>query len=291
MTDGGADKPTGWEESDRWFASDSAPSPQEDAPAVDDAPPAPSTSPSEADDAGPEPEDLGPPRCATCDSVLDDDQTYCLTCGEPTGSAPAPGRSLASPALIGGALGLLGVGAAALALVLLSGDGENTAAATVGSTTATAPITTPTTPGTGPLPPDTTPLPPATDSTAPVPPETDFPTVTEQPPDPIDPDPIDPDPIDPDPVDPGGDLDWPLGEVGWTAILSSVRSEGDAIAARDRLQGQGEEAGVLFSSDHADLRPGYYVVFSGMFDGRSQAESRARALSSEFPGAYAREIS
>lgn len=284
MSDDAPGKPTGWEESDRWFSSDDPPAQDEEAPEA-------GAEASAADAADtPEPEDAGPPRCTTCDSVLDEDQTYCLTCGEPTGSGPAPGRSLASPALIGGALAILGVGAAALALVLLSGDSDDTAAATVGSATTTAPTTTPTDPGTGPLPPDTTPLPPATDSTAPVPPETDFPTVTEEP-DPIDPDPVDPDPIDPDPVDPGGEFDWPLGEVAWTAVLSSVRSEGDAIAARDRLQAQGEEAGVLFSSDHADLRPGYYVVFSGMFGGRSQAESRARALSSEFPGAYAREIS
>ena len=282
MTQDGPDKPTGWEDSERWFAADDGPTPPSEAGPPDEASPQDAA---ETPASAPQEEPPEPPRCEACGSLLDDGQTYCLTCGEPTGSGADPGRSLASPALIGGALAILGVGAAALALVLLSGDGDDSAAATAGSTAATAPATTSTAPSTGPLPPDTTPLPPATDSTAPVPPPTDFPTVTEEP------EPIEPEPVDPEPIDPGGGLDWPLGEVAWTAVLSSVRSEGDAIAARNRLQAQGQEAGVLFSTDHVDLRPGYYVVFSGMFAGPSEAESRARSLAGEFPGAYAREIS
>jgi hypothetical protein len=87
-----------------------------------------------------------------------------------------------------------------------------------------------------------------------------------------------------------GTSDWPAGETAWTAILSSVRSEADARAAKARLAAAGEDAGVLFSSDYAGLRPGYWVVFSGSYPSKSAAEAQARALSGRFPGAYARRI-
>jgi hypothetical protein len=96
-------------------------------------------------------------------------------------------------------------------------------------------------------------------------------------------------------TDPGtgggsGTSDWPAGETAWTAILSSVRSEADARAAKQRLASSGEPAGVLFSSDYAGLRPGYWVVFSGSYPDKSAAQAQARALSGRFPGAYARRI-
>ena len=88
----------------------------------------------------------------------------------------------------------------------------------------------------------------------------------------------------------GGSSDWPAGETAWTAILSSVRSESDARAAKSRLASSGEPAGVLFSSDYPGLRPGYWVVFSGSYSSESAAEAQASALSGRFPGAYARRI-
>ncbi len=48
---------------------------------------------------------------------------------------------------------------------------------------------------------------------------------------------------------------------------------------------------MLFSSDFPDLRPGYYVVFSGQYDGRDAAVAQATKLRGQFPGAYARQIS
>jgi hypothetical protein len=48
---------------------------------------------------------------------------------------------------------------------------------------------------------------------------------------------------------------------------------------------------VLFSSDYSSLRPGWWAVFSGVYD--SDAEARAalpRAQSSGFPSAYPRRV-
>jgi len=87
-----------------------------------------------------------------------------------------------------------------------------------------------------------------------------------------------------------GASDWPAGETAWTAILSSVRSESDARAAKGRVQGSGEPAGILFSTDFPGLRAGYWVVYSGMFDGRDEAVAQAVKLRPDFPGAYARRI-
>ncbi len=65
---------------------------------------------------------------------------------------------------------------------------------------------------------------------------------------------------------------------------------GGRPAAKTKLEGQGESAGVLFSSDFPDLRPGYWVVFSGSYPSRSAAIAQATKLRPQFPGAYAREI-
>ena len=76
----------------------------------------------------------------------------------------------------------------------------------------------------------------------------------------------------------------------WTAIVSSVRDETEARDTADRLAGGGEESGVLFSSDYPDLRPGYWVVYSGEFPSRDGAAAHARSLAGSFPGAYPRYI-
>jgi hypothetical protein len=88
----------------------------------------------------------------------------------------------------------------------------------------------------------------------------------------------------------GGSSDWPSGTTAWTAILSSVRSESDARAAKARVASAGEDAGVLFSSDYPGLRPGFWVVYSGSFPSQAAAEAHARSLSGSWPGAYAKRI-
>lgn len=262
----------------------------------------------------------GTPRCAECGADLAEDQTYCLECGHPTPRAPRLARRGRYGLAIAAGLVVLGLGAGALAYAVAQDDDAKavTAGSTITEVTATGPVSDPSTEFTVPTDIATGGLPPATDGfpTAPVEPgpdtqpsTDDFPIVTEQPgpdtptdapADPVDPvepvEPIDPvepvEPVDPgDPGDPGGDVsDWPAGTTAWTAIVSSVRDEGEARATADRLAGSGEDAGVLFSSDHPGLRPGYWVVFSGSFPSRAGAAGHARALAGAHPGAYPRLI-
>ncbi|MBJ7457402.1 MAG: SPOR domain-containing protein [Thermoleophilia bacterium] len=286
-------RPTGWEGADRWFASGDGgagePAPDGDAP-----PP--------------------PPACAVCGAELEHDQTYCLECGSPTPLAPRLRRGGRTAALLAGGMIVLGLGGGALAFAVMNDDDEAAGTGTVttastiplvptgtlpttpppsvpttGSlpadtsfTTPTAPgFTTPTTPGltSGTLPSttgfDTVTGPTTVPTTAPattVAPTTteSIPTTTEE--------------------EADGSSDWPLGATAWTAILASTRSERDARSAKGRVADGGDPAGVLFSSDFSDLRPGYWVVFSGRYGSRDTAIAQAVKLRPEFPTAYARRI-
>lgn len=245
-------------------------------------------------------DDDGTLRCGYCSAPLAEDQTYCLECGSPTPLAPGLRRGRAAAAIAVGLI-VLGAGAGVLAFVMASSDDDS------GGTTTTALTIPPATdvgepvPGTD-LPPDTSlePLPTAPTDTDPEPFPTDttgtgtvsspeptetFETVTGT-------ESIPPETTtEPDvPTTPAGGDDWPVGRTAWTAILSSVRVEADARAAADELQAQGTDAGVLVSDDHAGLRPGYYVVFSGVYDDRQSAIDQAARLAADFPGAYARQI-
>lgn len=82
--------------------------------------------------------------------------------------------------------------------------------------------------------------------------------------------------------------DWPGGS-GFTAILASLPTEAEAIAVEAEATGRGLDAGVLYSSDYSSLRPGYWVVFSGVFPNDGGAEARAsRAHELGYPDAYPR---
>ncbi len=48
--------------------------------------------------------------------------------------------------------------------------------------------------------------------------------------------------------------------------------------------------GVINSSRFASLHPGYYVVFTGVYDDQAEATSALPRARSAFPLAYAREI-
>lgn len=104
-----------------------------------------------------------------------------------------------------------------------------------------------------------------------------------------------PPPTQSDPVaGPGVDgegSDWPAGRTGWTVQAASARTRPEAEAVEDRLRAAGEPAGVLISSDHPGLRPGYYVAFSGVRASREEAIAAARDLrAAGFPRAFARRI-
>lgn len=88
---------------------------------------------------------------------------------------------------------------------------------------------------------------------------------------------------------------WPAGTGGYTTVLQSVpRTSGRAAAvafARRALSAGLPQVGYLKSSRFTSLHPGYYVVFSGIFDSAGAAQANAATASSKgFPDAYARKI-
>lgn len=221
--------------------------------------------------------------CPRCGAPHDPDQEYCLECGYRL--RPASGLlgrlSGAWQARFGWYPGdrfwrlLLGlviaVAGATAAIVLADAGAENkTIVATEGGsphTPTTAPETaTVTLPGvstqTSTGPPVTPTAPPPATTTAPA---------------------------------PGSLTAWPAGRSGFTVVLESLPASSGRSLALERARAASRaglpQVGVLDSSRYSSLHPGYYVVFSGIYSSRGQAESaRAAAAEKGFRLAYSREI-
>jgi hypothetical protein len=169
------------------------------------------------------------------------------------------------PALLGLVIAVLGTGAA----IAISTDGEEPNAistATGGSLTVTNDVSTLTAPE--PTEPATTATKPST--TAPKP------TTTPKP-----------------PANPAS-IVWPRGRRGWTIVLISL-PQSNGLAAANARAAQARRAGlrrvgVLDSARYASLHPGYYVVFTGVFDSEAEAASALQRARAAFPPAYQREI-
>jgi hypothetical protein len=87
---------------------------------------------------------------------------------------------------------------------------------------------------------------------------------------------------------------WPRNERGWTIVLLSLpqangRNAATAKATEARKGGL-RQVGVLDSSRYASLHPGYYVVFTGIYDTEAEASSALQRAKAVFPTAYQREI-
>ena len=82
---------------------------------------------------------------------------------------------------------------------------------------------------------------------------------------------------------------WPAGESAYTIVLGA---EPDETAARQRASAAvsgGVPAGVLDSDAYPTLEPGTWVVFTGRFESRAQAEAEAaRYAGGGYPEAQAR---
>jgi hypothetical protein len=94
---------------------------------------------------------------------------------------------------------------------------------------------------------------------------------------------------------PGTLTAWPAGQSGFTVVLESIPSSGGRTLALERARAASRaglpQVGVLDSRRYSSLHPGYYVVFSGIYSSRPQADrARAAALAKGFGAAYAREI-
>jgi hypothetical protein len=218
--------------------------------------------------------------CPRCGAPRTHDQEYCLECGlklPPTsGTLARVRRSWVSR--IGWYPGdwvwtsllalVVAAGGAAVAIVATTDASSKNTGSTIYLTSSTVPLTTPTS---APVTADT--------STLPTPPEP--PTSTAKP--------------KPKPK-PNGRTPWPAGQTGWTVVLESLpaTSSGRATAnarADRAARGGLPEVGILVSSRYSTLHPGYFVIFSGVYDSRSEAESNLRAAQSAgFSSSYVRQI-
>jgi hypothetical protein len=94
---------------------------------------------------------------------------------------------------------------------------------------------------------------------------------------------------------PNGQLSWPSGTNGWTIVLVSYPKtigrpatlQTAAKAAKAGLR----QVGVLDSSLYASLQPGYFVVFTGIYGSKTDADAAvATARQAGFAGAYSRQV-
>jgi hypothetical protein len=217
------------------------------------------------------PESPSGKACAACGAPLDPAQDYCLECGSRIARRRGPFGGIARVVearfgrypgdWIWVSLLMLGIAAggatAAIALTDDATGGGDTIVAT------SAPRTL------HPLPTTVAPPPTATAGlpTTPKPPPPPRPTLLEA---------------------------WPA-QSGYTVVLASIPARG---AGRTEARGKARAAlaaglpqvGILVSDNFASLHPGYYVVFSGVYESLEDAITAARRATGRFPAAYARQI-
>lgn len=193
----------------------------------------------------------------------------------PPAAAPGPAPPPAPAATDG--LTDLGVDTAAIATITLGSIPEPTPGPPAG-------LTDPTFTDTSPFPTDSGPT--GTDG---FPTTEPFPGLTDTEPFPVTP------PSFPEPPPSSGLSDWPTGTSGYTVILSSVpTAEGRSLAeqqAQSAILSGLTSVGVLDSSQFSSLRPGFYVVFTGVFSTLDEAQGTLQqARSAGYPTAYTRRI-
>ena len=85
--------------------------------------------------------------------------------------------------------------------------------------------------------------------------------------------------------------DWP-DIAAYTTILASERSKAAARRRAAPARASGLSGGLLYSSNYARLRPGYWVVFSGVMPSKTEADARTRrARQLGYSDAYTRCVS
>jgi hypothetical protein len=84
--------------------------------------------------------------------------------------------------------------------------------------------------------------------------------------------------------------DWPEGTTGYTVQLQTISKDSSDVAAvasaKSDAQSKGApDVGALDSDDFASLDSGNYVVYSGVFDGKTAAKKALKKLEGKFPDA------
>lgn len=204
-------------------------------------------------------------ECARCGSAAGPLQEYCLECGARLPAEPPVGGT--TPWIWPVAVtALIALAAAAVIAVPQWTTDEQRPLLVATTEQPTVPTTTEA------LPTETTPAEPEPPTTAPPPPTTA-----------------------PPPPPPRRVIAWPQGTRGWTVVLASVdaaRGRAPAAAqARAALDAGLSEVGVLRSDAFSSLHPGYFVVFTGVYETQQQANEATReARNRGYDRPYAREI-
>jgi|SRR5580704_5098572 hypothetical protein len=71
---------------------------------------------------------------------------------------------------------------------------------------------------------------------------------------------------------------WGTGLPGWTVVLAAEHTRAAAYRVAERVAARGIDVGVLDSSQHPSLKPGYWVVFSGRYPTQAGAQSASAQL-------------
>jgi SPOR domain len=213
-------------------------------------------------------------RCPRCGSTLAPDQEWCLACGAAAETEVAEPRGWRVPIALGGGLGLLALIGVVLLIIALAGGGDKLASATptpTPSAAAPAPTTTPI-PTATPFPTATT-SPGATATASPSPGATTTPSPS----------------TTASPTTTGSFAGW-TGGNGWTIIIESATSQSKAESVAQDAQSQGLTPGILKSDDYSSLNAGYWVVFTGQYASKSEAQDALDSAQAKYPDAYVRQI-
>ena len=215
-------------------------------------------------------------RCPRCGSTLAPEQEWCLACGAAAETEIAEPRGWRVPIMLSGGLGLLALIGVVLLIVALASGPEKLATATPTPSAAqpvptTTPLPTTTTTPVGTATPSpgatVTPSPTASGTATPFPTTTASPTTSAT----------------------GSFPGWTGGD-GWTIIIESATTQSKAESVATSAQGSGETVGILKSDDFSSLNAGYWVVFSGHYTSKSEAQSHLDDVRASHHDAYVRRI-
>jgi septal ring-binding cell division protein DamX len=82
---------------------------------------------------------------------------------------------------------------------------------------------------------------------------------------------------------------WSGGD-GFTVILKSASSQDSAEQFAGDAEAAGHAVGILESDDFSSLNGGYWVVFSGEYTSKSEAQDALDGLKSDYSDAYVKAI-
>jgi hypothetical protein len=90
--------------------------------------------------------------------------------------------------------------------------------------------------------------------------------------------------------------DWPSGTTGYTVQLQTLPQSGTALSAVESAKAaasaKGAKAvGALKSEEFASLTSGSYVIYSGVYHTKAEAQKALAGLRKSFPGAKVIEVS